>query len=559
LILSHTFTFQTQNSEDKQKILENIIAITEEDEKKHFVQYIQYESLTIDSIALRYVNIKVDRSYYLEMANVNLNNKNRRRYLFSVLGKRRFGANSKRIDYYLHNTMLKEDILENEYRILHKHKIFIDQYTQKSEYSINEYNVMKLTLHDSTIYFLDQINVTQRKRIYKTFCIELQPFECDLYKNIESSRKKIEYLFNKIGKIYFKSLEFVKIKRLNNFKTNEELALSKLVKSSVEMETTSRINDNLVFRKLQERTEDMGRVDKNLYTKYIELLNHPESKELVDNFYDATDIYIEYIDGINQLIEVKKHFLDIKLLVELGSIPYLARKKDNDLKDIFLYMLESFTVWNSYLHDKSDDVKSFNIATIDFIDSIRYLVDTCYKFKHEYKCNEIESTKSCPINISSETIAHQEISVTSADKFFSEIELDSEIYDELNELEHDIELLQYTQDWNDELQEVLIKFFDGYTSALNPLFEFKDLSYSLMLLSQKLQEYKINENSEILLSLLKYFIQDLLEWKRTVLVEKTAEDIHYMDKSFYSNIAQIELSIEKMEEECDDMGDIEFF
>jgi len=568
LILSHTFTFQTEASLDSTKTLENIIAITEEDEKKHFIQYIQYELLSEESIALRYVNIKVDRPYYLEMANINISNQNRRRYLFSVLGKRRFGANNKLIDYYLHNLALKEDILDEEYKKLSIQSKFIAKHSQKSEYSTNEYKVFRMPLHDSTIYYLDQVNITQRKRIYKTFCVELYTYESKIFDTLESDKKKIEYLFNKIGKIHFKFLEPMQLKTSRKYPTPHDLALSKLVKSSFEMEATSRINDNLVFRKLKERSEDIGRVDTNLSRAYLALLNNPTSQDVKEDFYDATDIYIEYIDEITQLEEIKKHFLDLKALVSAGSIPYLVTKKDNDLKDIFLYMLESFTLWNTYLHDNKDDVKAFNVATIDFKGSLRHLVDICYKFKHEYKCHDVELSQETSEYVveDTQTITQpqksiesmQEQAITSAEKFFLEMELEPEIYDELHELDMEIELLQYSQTWNSELQESLIKFFEGYTRVLNPLFEFKDLSYSLMLLSQKLQEYKENENAEMLLSLIKYLIHDLLEWKRTVLLDKTADDIHYMDKSFYSNIAQIELSIEQREVD-DDCGDIEFF
>jgi hypothetical protein len=560
LILSHTFHFQTSHTLDNKRSFENILAITEEDEKKHFIQYIQYEvlegSMKQSCISLRYVNVKVDRSYYLEMANINLNNKNRRRYLFSVLGKRRFGSNSKRIDYYLVDKTINQDTLDTLYKEHNEAEKFEASYVQKTEYSTNEYRILATRLQNSYIFFLDQKNSTQRKRLHKTFCIELLPREAEMFNNIESEKRKVDYLFNKIGKIHFKSLEKMHYKLTPQFKTLQELAESKLVKSSQEMEATSRVNDNRVFRELKQRSEDFGRVDVNIHTKYIALFNNINSTNTTQEFYDATDIYLEYIDNISQLAEIQRYFLDIKSLVQSGSIPYLANKHDNDLEDIFLYMLESFSTWNSYIHDEYEDVKSFNITTVDFIDSLRHLVDMCYKFKHDYKCHDSEVKEGIPAK--KIEIALDYATVTSAQKYFNEVELDSEVYDELHELETDIEMLEYTSEYSDELNANFIKFFEGYTSALNPLFEFKDLSYSLMLLSQKLSEYKIDENAEMLLLLLKGLVSDLLEWKRAVLVEQTAEDIHYMDKSFYSNIAQIEMSIEHRDEENVE-DEIEFF
>ena len=148
-----------------------------------------------------------------------------------------------------------------------------------------------------------------------------------------------------------------------------------------------------------------------------------------------------------------------------------------------------------------------------------------------------------------------ESSSTSAQSYFAEIDIDPEVYDELLELERDIDMLNYASSYSDEINTSLINFFEGYTRVLNPLFEFKDLSYSLMLLTQKLVDYELDENSEMLLILMRGLITDLLEWKRSVLIEQTAEDIHFMDKSFYSNIAQIEMSLEH--NELDTGGDDE--
>ncbi len=556
MILSHTFSFLSPSSEDKKDPKHNIITISEEDEKKHFIQYIEYkESFT--GITLRYTNIKVDRPYYLEIANINLNNRNRKRHIFSVLGKRRFGANAKRIDYYLLNEIIDEFDLDTHYKKFNESLEFKASYSQKTDYSTNEYRIHSVKLKNTRLYFLDQKNTTQRKKLHKTFGVELTEDEVITFKSMLNEKQKIEYLFNKIGKIYFKSLKKESYKLTDKYRTHESLALSKLLTSSSEMEITSRVNDNLVFHKLRERRTLKGRVDEIFFNNYLTLLNNPNSEEAIEKFYETTDIYLHCLEGINQLEDIKEHFIDLKSLVHGKTIPYLLSKNDNDLKDIFLYMLESFNIWASYIHNEEENVKAFNLATIDFKDSLRHLIDVCYKFKHEYKYTEVEFQETCPI-FTDETIYDESTILTSAQKYFSEIELEPEVLDELLELENDIAFLEYTDIWSEELQTTLVKFFEGYTHALNPLFEFKDLSYSLMLLSQKLQEYKQDENFEILITLLQSFISDLLTWKRSVLFEQTAEDIHYMDKSFYSNIAQIEMSMGQRDN-SDEEDEIEFF
>jgi len=337
------------------------------------------------------------------------------------------------------------------------------------------------------------------------------------------------------------------------YKEYEALASSVLVKSSSEMETTSRAHDNKVFRTLKERIDDGYACDFRIHSLFKELLNNSQNEELQKTFIISIDNFIHYIDTITQLEGIKEYFSDLKDMVSSGTITYLLTKKDNDLRDIFLYMLESFELWYSHLTVENEDIKSFNHSTVDFISSLQYLADICHEFKHEYTCNDVQKEAQ------PEVTYVQEGETTSAQKYFNEVELDIEVYDELDELESDVEFLNHTQEYDDTLNTALIRFFEGYTKALNPLFEFKDLSYSLMLLGQKLSDYKIDENSEVLLILMRGLISDLLEWKRTVLVEQTAEDIHYMDKSFYSNIAQIEMSLDprEVEEEDDDM--IEFF
>ena len=554
MILSHTFTFTTQDSQNPGTSLDNLMAITEEDEKKHFIQYIQYTICQDQKIIqLRYVNIKVDRPYYLEIANINLNNQNRRRQFFSVLGKRRFGANNKRMDYYLLNESINTNILEKEYLSFYETKRFEDIYTQTTDYSTNEYRIHTFKMHDSSIYFLDQINITQRKRLHKTFCVELYPQEVDIFNTIQSNRKKVDYLFNKVGKLHFKALPLKTLKKTEVYKNYQALASSVFVKSSSEMETTSRVHDNKVFRTLKERLDEGHPCDFRIHSLYKELLNTPNDEDLQKAFFKSINNFIQYIENITQLESIQEHFRDLRDMLLNGTISYLLVKKDNDFRDIFLYMLESFEIWYSHLTTDNEDIKSFNHSTIDFISSLQYLTDSCHAFKHEYTCNDLQNTGK-----EVEIVLQQE-SVTSASKYFNEVELDPEVYDELTELENDVELLNYAQEYDNTLNTALIRFFEGYTKALNPLFEFKDLSYSLMLLGQKLNEYKLDENSEMLLMLMRGLISDLLEWKRTVLVEKTAEDIHYMDKSFYSNIAQIEMSLDprEVEEEEEDM--IEFF
>jgi len=561
--LSHTFTFQTDSTSNENSILENIISITEEDEKKHYIQYMQYSVASENNKKLIYkrqVNMKVDRCYYLEIANINIDDKIRRRYLFAILGKRRFGANNKRISYSLLSKNLNTDTLSEIYK-KHYESIEIKPcYTERNEHSTNSYSSFPIEMGNSFVVFLDQINITQRNKIHKSFVVELNKNDFEYFNTIELGRKKIDYLFNKIGKLYFKSLPLEKVELTPEYENIESLAALQLNKYPFEMEKASRINDNSVFRTLKNNSSEIEKIYFELYSKGYNLLNHPDSEDAIHLFSIAIVNFGIYVKDIEQLEDITSYFTTIQMLAKSGTISYLLHKYDPDFRDIFLYMLESLTAWNSYLIATDENVRMFNIATIDLHDSLRYLVDRCFKFKHEYQCKDVNEESSQKIETVAATNKEEEknYNVTSAQKYFSEIEIDNDTYEELNELENEIGELEYVSNYDAELNMSLVRFFEGYTRVLNPLFEFKNLSYSLMLLSQKLLSYEVEDNSKMLLVVVKGFVSDLLEWKKAVFIEKTALDIHYMNKSFYSNISQIEILLENRTEEFDD-NDMEFF
>ncbi len=551
-ILSHTFTFQTPSPSEKDSILENIIYINEEDKKKHFVQYLQYSIKNDKSLELRQINIKVDRPYFLEIANTCLSNRERRRYIFSTIGKRRFGATSKHLDaYFTHPSIaLDENTILAKYMNHYENVEFLAFHTETTDYSTNKYRLYIEKYQDFHIVFLDQLNNSSRKKIHKIFCVDITQDELELYNALVSSKQKVNYIFNKIGKNYFKQLEATTLSLSKKYTTLQDLALSKIIKTSSEMEKTSRINDNSSYRKLQENLHQAGRIDISLQKATMALIDNPEQETNVQALSTALQTFEEQLADINGLKDIASHLNTIKELNTSDTIPYLLAQDDHDFKDILLYTLETFASWNNFLYQEDENVKAFNLASVDVADALRYFTETCYKFKHHYKCAQPEQIVEVPLV--------DESTLTSAQSYFSEIELDAEVYDELQELERDIEMLNYTKNYTEEINSGLIHFFEGYTKVLNPLFEFKDLSYSLMLLAQKLSVYKLDENSGMLLLLMQGLISDLLEWKRSVLIEQTAEDIHFMDKSFYSNIAQIEMSLEPYKIPEDD-GDIEFF
>ena len=567
-ILSHTFTFELQSSKVQSRY-KNIIFINEADNIKHFVQYIQYSQNTDKSINLRHVNIKVDRSYYLEIANICIDNRARSIHFFSTLGKRRFGASNKQVDVYFSVEGLDAKALFPNYLNHYKGIEFKPFHKATTKYSTNEYRIYIQKYNDIHIVYLDQLNITSRKKIHKVFCVDITNDDLDLYNSIQNPQQKVDFIFSEIGKVYFRSIEETFVENYGKFETSEELAMSMLIKTSDEMEKSSRINENSTFRKIQEIRSNIGEVGSRLYGISLNLINKP-TESVNNEFGLVIKEFKVYLEGIPGLKEVFSHLKSIQELSDSRTLYYLLSKDDQDFKDIILYILEAFSLWNKYIHAEEENIKAFNIASVDLADALRYFIDVCYKFNHEYKCLDFEPGKeqkqeqvkvlNDQVPLENIALDSEETTHTSAEMYVSEIDLDSEVCDELLELERDIEVFRYTNHYSNDMNESLVRFFEGYTKVVNTLLEFKDLSYSLSLLSQKLREYEIDENSSMLSLLIEGLISDLLEWKRSVLIEKTAKDIHFMDKSFYSNIAQIDMLVDQNKLGYDGGdGGVEFF
>lgn len=545
---SHKFSFKTPSTHTNSGFLDNIIVITQEEGIRHYVQYIQYWSEN-NTVYSRQVNTKVDRSYYLEVANIAIDDIARRRYVFSILGKRRFGANNKKSDYYLLN---KNFDIEKINLACKKNNLKYDDdsYTEKTNYSSNTYKTLPLSIGDSYFVILNQLNCSKRKKLHKNYYVELSKDDFKYYGEISSLMLKVNYIFNKIGKIYFKSLSAHEIKLDENNTNIDLIASAQLKKHGFEMEMASRVDDNTVFRKLKDRIENIKRISIDLLKTSNYFAEYPKDKGAIEKFSVSIIQFGVQTKDIKQFEEITSYLTTIQMLAESYALAYLFSKNDNDFKDIFKYMIESFSLWKRALLSKDEDSRKFNLATIDLYDSLRYLVDICFKFKHEYELQNYiqESNEKADKEENIKDILSDNI--TSAEEYFQEIVIDSESYDELEELEFEINELNYIQGYDSALNAKLVSFFNGYTRVLNPLFEFKDLSYSVMVLSKKLEDMDFNnkEKNEMIFVLVKGLVSDLLAWKKSVLIEKSAENIHYMNKSFYSNISQIEILLEATEQ-----------
>jgi len=551
---SHTFKFKIDDVNHKGRISDNIISIVAEDSQKYYVQYMQYkvekDENENDVFSYRQINIKVDRYYFLEIANITIDERDRRRKIFSVLGKRRFGANNNLIDYYFIDKSLNIDSVIDCLNKCKEKKKMKSVYYEKLGESKNSYKAYTFECGNNYFAVLNQNSITSRKIFEKNFIVELRDADVVKFKSRKNSEEKIDFLFNKIGKNYFKSLE-KKYIAISNEQIDAEDAINKMT-LSYRQNDDNNFSDNLPesFSILKSKQKKIEPAYFDLYSKSIELIDNPSDENTVFLFSGAIINFVMLLKDIKIFNDISSLLTTIHLLVDDGKFGELLKKQDKDFRDIFIYMLECLGDWNYSL---TDSEKYYISATIDLHNSLKHLIDTYFLFNHDYKSRVINEDKQ-EVKVESTEETH----IISAKEFFEDNKLDDDSVDELHELDQEVQHILFRHSLDDEFYADIISFFNGYVRVLNTLFEFQDLGYSLNLICTQLENLNKKENNKNLLIVLQAIVSDLQDWKKSVLINQDADDIHYMDKSFYTNIGLIENALNGLDEESTG-GSVEFF
>lgn len=98
-----------------------------------------------------------------------------------------------------------------------------------------------------------------------------------------------------------------------------------------------------------------------------------------------------------------------------------------------------------------------------------------------------------------------------------------------------------------------------YAKTIASLIEFEDLSYALNSLLKVLADVEHNDaNKRVLLLFLDTIRMDLCDWRDKIFIQKTANDIHYLDSSLFSSCLQLQLKLGSAAVETDE-NDLELF
>ncbi len=167
-----------------------------------------------------------------------------------------------------------------------------------------------------------------------------------------------------------------------------------------------------------------------------------------------------------------------------------------------------------------------------------------------------------------EALRRSHVYKTSAKEYTADLELDLlDELDELWELETEMEDLINDlidgadgSDFRKAFTEIGKKFV-LYSKAIGKLVDFEDLAVSVNSLGAYLMNLPLDETPRwaSLISFVQNIRVDLSSWRKTIFVDKTAIDIHYLDSSLLSSCIQIRLRGTESSVDFEDANELELF
>jgi len=547
-IHSHIFRFVTPSDNDSNKLSNNIISIIEEDAKKHYINYIHYYMGDDDNIFTREVNIKVDRYYYLEIANSSIDDVDRKKRLFTIIGKRCFGQNDHKMDcYFLEQNQDLKEILQ----CFDKHKqnpLTHPILHEVITHTINKYEAYLFFCKDRYYSVIKQTNISSRKTFEKSFLVQMNKSDYTKLTTYQTNELKIDYIFNLIGKIYFNQQPLIKKKSTEIDYSPDVIINKKLEEISDGLITNKTFLNKELFDSLRAKRKDIENVYFSFLSRALKFIHEPDNEETIFLFSDTISDAVELIEDEELLEEVVSFLELLKIIIKEKKISYIISKKDQDIKDIFIFMLEMVTAWNSTIHQ--DNIDYFNRATIDLYNILRHFTDKYFKFYYDYKSIDAkskneevkESNKKKDKEECKENILEEQ--KTSSAEFFSSVNFDIENLDEVSELQSELESSLYTDTPVDILESKSHAFLQSCTHMLNKLYEFQNIAYVLSILDEQIGRLlNLSDNTKAI-DYFKTIIEDLVDWKNEVFVERSSNDIYSIENSLYLHIAQLDIYIE---------------
>lgn len=316
-------------------------------------------------------------------------------------------------------------------------------------------------------------------------------------------------------------------------------------------------------------------IDQDKDTLLAAWMSCPDVHEVLDYHKIKTDFFACHfgIKVINYAIGVVKGANKLGNCPVIGAMLMFFDKKNIPLDDVFMIcvnlkntliamMLENEMLTFQLFHELS------YLIDHNFSGVIREYIHLHYDHTIEHRSCLLEvSTPSKEIKTTNNTcnpMLLQELnpSATPAYLYLQEIDLDMGIIDELGDIEHEtLDSIHLSDTINAGVYEKVIVLLYDYLKVINQLMEFQELAFTLTMLIDLLNttsfESISEENKGVVSIYIKAIIDDLSTWRKSVFVNQDAENIHYLDQTLLSSIAQLQIMLS--EGDTNEVAEIEFF
>ncbi len=556
---AHVFTFTREECEQELDFQECFVSIIEHERLSYFIYFLNYEERDIEgkkAILYKESSLKVDRLFFLEVANSTITNKERVNFIFSIIGRRNFSSNNNPISFFLEDRAINLENLYEKIRVWERNPLKNIESSIIYEHSHKNTNYFEaLSLESENCYFayIVQRNKGKSGCTKKSFLVQIDREIFDYLNSDIRSVYKIETIFKEIGKRAFLAFE-----TKYSYTQNSTNVGGAHFYPSIYEQNIDKYNRLISLR-------DEGIIDSDeirfryfeLYRSVLKYIKNPTSLELSIEAARALYKYKEMIKNEDVFADIISFMVSIIVLLEDNDFGRLI-EKDNSFREIMISSIENIGSWESDLFCKSDlTLEDLAACTIDLEENLKYLVESFGKRKDllsdedSLDCDgdiglflDVESACDVKSDIPQEAISSKEL--------FESTVIDHELLTDLDEIESEMSDIFYVNDTlSRELYDKIERFFGVYSKMINTIYEFRDIGYSLTALVSIMEntpfETLDSDRKNYIYKTSKSLFLDLLSWKRCVLVEKSAGNIHYLDQTFLTNIVQIELFLKNRE------------
>ena len=252
----------------------------------------------------------------------------------------------------------------------------------------------------------------------------------------------------------------------------------------------------------------------------------------------------------------------------IGVMLVFFEKKNLTLGDVFTICVNLKntlieTAMEKGILDRALLQKICTLIDTNFLGVIRDYMDLHYNTAVPHASCSLgdKSADSAPAYCTTMPPSFEMKNITSAKTYAQELDMDTEILQELAEIEKEtLTSFDLTGVYVQETHQDVIALFTQYAKMIDQLVEFQEISYALWILADILQHTNLDMfkgEAEYLSMYNKAIIHDLSTWRTSVFYDQSAEDIHYLDKTLLSSITQLQIMLSPSGNAAED--EIEFF